>query len=183
MNEARHPMSAHPVRAALLELIGREGAVTATDAARELGGNTGLYSFHLRRLAEAGLVEEVPTSGGRAKPWRLAEAPTETATAAPVGPSAPSDSEITLVTRGLEDESYRQWLEQRDEAPEEWRHDEAFSQVVYLTPEEIAGVAEVIRAVIAQFRYRETTPSTRPEAARPVAVMARLFPLLRPGSE
>ncbi|WP_232835869.1 winged helix-turn-helix domain-containing protein [Actinocorallia populi] len=176
MSEAHRPLSAHPVRAALLELIGREGAVTATDAARELGGNTGLYSFHLRRLAEAGLVEEVPTSGGRAKPWRLAgDTPPE---APPEVPRAPSDAELAFIARGLEDESYRQWLERRDEAPAEWRHDEAFSQAAYLTPEEMAGVADVVRAVIAQFRHRDTDPSSRPADAKPVAIMARLFPLL-----
>jgi DNA-binding transcriptional ArsR family regulator len=171
-------MGEHPVRTALLELIGREGAATATDAARELGGSTGLYSFHLRRLAEAGLIEEIPKSGGRAKPWRLAGDSAETAFPAPAGSSAPSDNEISPFPRGLEDESYRQWLERRDEAPEEWRHDEAFSQVAYLTPEEMEGVADVFRAVIAQFRHRETNPSSRPEGAEPVAIMARLFPLL-----
>lgn len=170
-------MSEHPVRAALLELIGREGAVTATGAARELGGNTGLYSFHLRRLAEAGLVEEVPTSGGRARPWRLAGT-RASADTPPETPQVLSDAELSLIARGLEDESHRQWLERRAEAPAEWRNDEAFSQAVYLTPEEMAGVADVVRAVIAQFRHRATDPSSRPKGARPVAVMARLFPLL-----
>jgi len=139
-------------------------------------------SFHVLTgrgpCAEAGLIEEVPTSGGRAKPWRLVGAFAETALPAPAEPSAPSDNGIVPVARGLEDESYRQWLERRDEAPEEWRHDEAFSQVAYLTSEEMEGVADVVRAVIAQFRHRETNPSSRPEDAKPVAIMARLFPLL-----
>ncbi len=66
-------LEAHPVRAALLELIRREGVVTATDAARELGGSTGLYSFHLRQLARYGVIEEAPAPRGRVRPWRLAE--------------------------------------------------------------------------------------------------------------
>ena len=64
----------HPVREALLELIGRDGIVTATAAARELGGSTGLYSFHLRQLARFGIIEEAPSAGGRVRPWRLARA-------------------------------------------------------------------------------------------------------------
>jgi hypothetical protein len=60
-----------------------------------------------------------------------------------------------MVARGLEDESYRRWLEHRDDAPGRWRRDEAFSQVVYLTPDKMAGMAEVIRALIAQYRHRE----------------------------
>src|ERR1700723_1166158 len=64
----------HPVRAALLELIGRDGTGTATTAARELGGSPGLYSFHLRRLARFGIIEEAPSGPGRVRPWRLARA-------------------------------------------------------------------------------------------------------------
>ena len=62
----------HPVRTALVELIRRDGAVTATDAARELGGSTGLYSFHLRQLARHGVIEEAQARPGRVRPWRLA---------------------------------------------------------------------------------------------------------------
>jgi predicted ArsR family transcriptional regulator len=168
----------HPVREALLELIGRAGVVTATAAARELGGSTGLYSFHLRQLARFGIIEEAPSAGGRVRPWRLARAggSPDQASSRPV-----SDAELSEVARGLEDESYRRWLDQRDTAPATWRRDEAFSQVVYLTPDEMAGMAEVIRALLAQYRHREVRPATRPPEAAPVAVVARLFPLLEPG--
>jgi predicted ArsR family transcriptional regulator len=169
----------HPVREALLELIGRDGIVTATAAARELGGSTGLYSFHLRQLARFGIIEEAPSAGGRVRPWRLARAG-----AAPspdqAGFRPVSDAELSEVARGLEDESYRRWLDQRDTAPAPWRRDEAFSQVVYLTPDEMAGMAEVIRALLAQYRHREVRPAARPPEAAPVAVVARLFPLLEP---
>ena len=188
----------HPVRAALLELIRREGVVTATDAARELGGSTGLYSFHLRQLARYGVIEEAPAPRGRVRPWRLsrpeaagsAEAAVSLEAAGSpeqpgVGPVSDtklvSDAELSAVARGLEDESYRRWLEYRDSAPGRWRRDEAFSQVVYLTPDEMAGMAEVVRALIAQYRHREDRPAARPADAVPVAVVARLFPLLEPG--
>ena len=85
------------------------------------------------------------------------------------------------MARGLEDESYRRWLDQRETAPAPWRRDQAFSQVLYLTPDEMAGMAKVIRALLAQYRHREVKPATRPPEAGPVAVVARLFPLLEPG--
>jgi len=181
------PLEPHPVRAALLELIRRDGVVTATGAARELGGSTGLYSFHLRQLARHGVLEEAPAPGGRVRPWRLARP----GTAGPSGeqpgeqpgerqPRPVSDAELSAVARGLEDESYRRWLEHRVAAPGAWRRDEAFSQVLYLTPDEMAGMAEVIRALIAQYRHREARPAARPPEAAPVAVVARLFPLLEP---
>jgi hypothetical protein len=96
-------------------------------------------------------------------------------------PNRRIDAELSEVARGLEDESYRRWLDQRGTAPAPWRRDEAFSQVVYLTPDEMAGLAEVIRALLAQYRHREVRPATRPPEAAPVAVVARLFPLLEPG--
>jgi len=177
-NQALEP---HPVREALLELIRRDGAVTATEAARQLGGSTGLYSFHLRQLARHGVIEEAPAPRGRVRPWRLAE---PGAARSPEQPrSHPvSDAELSAVARGLEDESYRRWLERRDAVPGRWRRDEAFSQVVYLTPDEMAGMAEVIRALIAQYGHREDRAAARPPDAAPVAVVARLFPLLEPGA-
>jgi hypothetical protein len=170
-------LAPHPVREALLELIRRDGVITATDAARELGGSTGLYSFHLRQLARHGVIEEAPAPRGRVRPWRLAG---PGAAGSPEQPrSRPvSDAELSAVARGLEDESYRRWLERRDAVPGRWRRDEAFSQVVYLTPDEMAGMTEVIRALIAQYRHREDRAAARPPDAAPVAVVARLFPLL-----
>jgi predicted ArsR family transcriptional regulator len=157
----------HPVREALLELLRTRAELTSADAARELGGNTGLYSFHLRKLAEQGLVEDVPGSTGRARPWRLSA-------------GAPVPAELGELNRRLEDESYQRWQENRAQAPAAWRQDEAFSEVVYLTPDEMAAMGEAIRSMITLFRHRETLPAARPSDAAPVAVVARLFPMLDP---
>jgi hypothetical protein len=165
----------HPVRVALLDLIRRRGSVTSTEAAGELGGSSGLHSFHLRQLARYGLVEQVPTTGGRARPWRLtARADQE--------PSDESVADLGALARGLEDESYQRWLASRDTAPARWRRDEAFSQVLYLTPRELTAMGAAIRELIAQYRHRESRPEARPPGAAPVAVVARLFPLLESDS-
>ena len=155
--------------------------ITATEAARQLGGSTGLYSFHLRQLARHGVIEEAPAPRGRVRPWRLAE-PGAAGSPEQAGSGPVSDAELSAVARGLEDESYRRWLERRDAVPGRWRRDEAFSQVVYVTPDEMAGMAEVIRALIAQYGHREDRAAARPPDAAPVAVVARLFPLLEPGA-
>ncbi|GAA1070054.1 helix-turn-helix domain-containing protein [Kitasatospora arboriphila] len=164
-------LSDHEVRTALLRLLAEEGTVTATSAAGRLGYSSGLCSFHLRQLARHGRIEEVPQTGGRARPWRLRQAG---GTAEEPGGS----QEFGELARGLEDESYRQWLAHRGRAPQEWRHDEAFSAVVHLTPEEMSQVAEEVRQLLARYGDREDLPARRPAAARPVAVVARLFPLL-----
>ncbi|MEU9283191.1 winged helix-turn-helix transcriptional regulator [Streptomyces sp. NPDC048275] len=165
-------MPAHDIRTALLELLAEVGTVTATEAAARLGYSSGLCSFHLRQLARYGRIEEVPQSGGRARPWRLRR---ETADSAS---GTGSESGFGELVRGLEDESYQQWLAQKDQVPEEWQQDEAFSAVVYLTPEELAAVAATVRRTLARYQDREQRPSIRPAEARPVAVVSRLFPLV-----
>jgi hypothetical protein len=186
VSERRHKtaepeLGPHQARDALLGLLRRDGIVTATSAAAELGGSSGLYSFHLRRLAEYGVIEEAPGARGHVRPWRLA-VPGTAGPPAATGSRPLTDAQLSGMARGLEDESYLHWLSRRDTAPEQWRRDEVFSQVVYLTPEEMTGMANVIRALIAQYGHRESRPSARPAEAAPVAIVSRLFPLLEPGS-
>jgi hypothetical protein len=162
----------HPVRAALMGLIGARGTLTSAQAAQELGGSSGLYSFHLRQLARYGLIEEAPAGRGRVRPWRLVRAVPS--------PDPPPTAELDGLARGLEDESYQRWLTQRDRAPARWRRDEAFSQVLYLTPRELTEMGGAIRELVVRYRQREDRAATRPPGAVPVAVVARLFPLLEP---
>ncbi|WP_224282213.1 winged helix-turn-helix domain-containing protein [Streptomyces sp. LS1784] len=161
------PLPEHAVRTALLELLAEHGTVTSTEAAARLGLSSGLCSFHLRQLARYGLIEEAPATDGRARPWRL-----------PTVRQPAAEGEFGELARGLEDESHQRWLARRAEAPAEWQRDEAFSAVVYLTPEELTAVDEAVRQVLARYRGRETDPATRPAEARPVAAVTRLFPLL-----
>jgi Helix-turn-helix domain len=149
----------HPIRAALLEMLRERGTVTSTQAAQALGFSSGLCSFHLRQLARYGYVEEASGAKGRVRPWRL------------VG--GPDEPDLGRLARDLEDEGYQRWLQQKGTAPAEWSIDEAFSSVLFLEPAEMADVGAQIRAVLARYATRDPSP-----AARPVAAVARLFPLL-----
>ncbi|MDN5857227.1 MAG: helix-turn-helix domain-containing protein [Pseudonocardia sp.] len=61
----------HPLRKRLLRALHRNGPATATALAKALGENTGATSYHLRRLAEHGFVEDDPERGrGRERWWR-----------------------------------------------------------------------------------------------------------------
>jgi hypothetical protein len=163
----------------LIELIGARGTLTSSQAAQELGGSSGLYSFHLRQLARYGLIEEAPAGRGRVRPWRLAH----TAPAPDADPTTKPTTDLDGLARGLEDESYQRWLTQRDQVPARWQRDEAFSQVLYLTPRELTEMGTAIRELIARYRQREDRPANRPPGAAPVAVVARLFPLLEPDAD
>jgi DNA-binding transcriptional ArsR family regulator len=62
---------AHPLRQQILRQLNRDGPATSTSLAQALGENTGATSYHLRRLAVHGFVEEVPERGrGRERWWR-----------------------------------------------------------------------------------------------------------------
>ncbi|MEU8262781.1 helix-turn-helix domain-containing protein [Micromonospora sp. NPDC048999] len=64
---------AHPLRTRLLGALRVKGPATATALAELLGTNTGATSYHLRQLAEVGLVVEDPDLGtGRQRFWRAA---------------------------------------------------------------------------------------------------------------
>ncbi|SCF26558.1 Helix-turn-helix domain-containing protein [Micromonospora viridifaciens] len=64
---------AHPLRIRLLGALRVKGPATATALAALLGTNTGATSYHLRQLAEVGLVVEDPDLGtGRQRFWRAA---------------------------------------------------------------------------------------------------------------
>ena len=63
---------AHPVRLRVLSLL-TGVAMSAAEAARELGETQANLSYHMRRLHEAGLLdvaEEVQIRGGKAKRYR-----------------------------------------------------------------------------------------------------------------
>ncbi|MGW6399790.1 ArsR/SmtB family transcription factor [Streptomyces sp. NPDC055134] len=168
---ARRPLPDHPVRIALLDLLAEVGTVTSTEAAARLGHSSGLCSFHLRQLARYGLIEEAPPTDGRARPWQLRwESDHLTDQAGAV--------EFTALTHGLEDESYRHRLAHLEQAPAAWRHDESFSAVLRLGPDEVTQLAASIRQLMTDFQARHDAAATRPADTVAVAAAARLFPLL-----
>ena len=62
----------NPVRRRILDYLGRCEAANSTSVAQALGESTGTTSYHLRKLAEQHLIEEIAErSGGRERWWRL----------------------------------------------------------------------------------------------------------------
>jgi DNA-binding transcriptional ArsR family regulator len=61
----------HPLRHEMLRHLEEHGPATSTTIAEALGENTGTTSYHLRVLADAGVIEEVPDrANGRERWWR-----------------------------------------------------------------------------------------------------------------
>ena len=63
---------AHPLRSRLLTALREHGPATATTLAERLATNTGATSYHLRKLASVGLVEETEHGRGRERWWKAA---------------------------------------------------------------------------------------------------------------
>jgi DNA-binding transcriptional ArsR family regulator len=62
---------ANPLRRRILSHLQQHREANSTSLARALGESTGTTSYHLRKLAEQGFVEEIPEkSGGRERWWR-----------------------------------------------------------------------------------------------------------------
>ena len=61
----------HPLRREMLRYLGEHGTASSTTLAEALGESTGTTSYHLRVLADAGVIEEVPgQTNGRERWWR-----------------------------------------------------------------------------------------------------------------
>lgn len=90
----------NPVRRRILSYIGYYGAANSTSVAKALGESTGTTSYHLRKLAEQHLIEEIPErSAGRERWWRLL----------PIEHTAAAPAEQT----GAERAAYEEWTSQR----------------------------------------------------------------------
>jgi DNA-binding transcriptional ArsR family regulator len=68
---SRWKAMSHPLRREMLRHLDEHGPATSTTLAEALGENTGTTSYHLRVLADAGVIEEVPErANGRERWWR-----------------------------------------------------------------------------------------------------------------
>src|SRR6185369_11660857 len=114
---------AHPLRSRLLTELRMHGPATATALARDLSTNTGATSYHLRRLASVGLVEETKDGHGRERPWRAATEMhgwTERDAAGDPDAEAASDWLRRHYLRSFLDH-YESWLDDQAQWPIEWQ--------------------------------------------------------------
>jgi len=164
---------AHPVRLDLQSLLGREGPMTAADAARRLGISQALASHHLRQLAKYDFVEPAPGKDNRERPWRLLSTSQSwrEAVATPEGAAAADVLEQLLAERALD--ALGRWQQQRTDEDEIWRDNSGIGQSgFYLTGEELAELVSQLDALLQ--RWVDERPiddkTTRPPGSRHVSV-------------
>jgi predicted ArsR family transcriptional regulator len=162
---------AHPLRVALLELMRRDGEITATRAAELLGESPGNMSWHLQTLAKYGFVEDTGEGRGRSRPWRLASEGQSFDTGV-------ADPEVVAAGEALE----RTFSERTFAQLREWRRAAYMSNsVVYLTAAELAEITDEVNAIYTRYGER-SDPDKRPAGALPVRLYAHGHPLQPTGA-
>jgi DNA-binding transcriptional ArsR family regulator len=178
INDARTMRAmAHPTRLALLDLLRREGDLTATRAAELLDESPGNMSWHLQTLAKYGFVEETGDGKGRSRPWRLA-AVRNRFIASPDDPGATAaNDELAMLLVERSAAQQREWFRTRHSYATGWQ-DSAFltNTLLYLTAEELAKVSEEIVEIFSRHTER-FDPDKRPDGALPVRMTAFGHPL------
>ncbi|MEU6078742.1 helix-turn-helix domain-containing protein [Micromonospora sp. NPDC047074] len=173
---------AHPLRMRLLGTLRADGPATATALAEKLRTNTGATSYHLRQLAEVGLVAEDPDRGtARQRWWRAAHdisnfEPTD----------FDDDPDARAAVRWIQADQARllaeqaeRWMAVEQDYSRAWRDAAGMSDVLLtLGPERLRALNDELWQVLERYR-EEAMPDERD--ARSVYVFLAAFP--RPEEE
>jgi DNA-binding transcriptional ArsR family regulator len=168
---------AHPIRIALLEVLGTEGPLTATEAGELIGESPTTCSFHLRQLAKYGFIEEVAGVSGRKRPWRLVNAGMSYSD---VSDDAETRLAANALSRVLHDfylERLKEGLELRREVSTEWQKTTGASEfLLYITPDELHEIDETLTALTRQYVERIGNPKKRPKGSIPIELLFFAYP-------
>jgi DNA-binding transcriptional ArsR family regulator len=156
----------NPLRRLILSHLQQHREANSTSLARALGESTGTTSYHLRKLAEQGFVEEIPEkSGGRERWWRALpfhiQAPDPAKMAAAEWSAA---IQHTRVQAEHDIDLYFRVLTQY-EGPDGWA--QLSRGGFYMTREELLAFYKEHLAL--QWKYGQSAHDA-PQGARPVAV-------------
>jgi DNA-binding transcriptional ArsR family regulator len=172
---------AHPVRMSILEQLIVSGPLTASELAARIDESPANCSWHLRKLAEHGFVEEAGGGTGRARPWRAASRGLSWNEQDPSESAQLAGEALTAMLVDREVARYaeaRRWLGADDAA---WREAAGSSQgAMWLTEDEFAELAEDLRQVATRHLDRLYDPTLRPPGSRLVTVMGWAVPAYHP---
>jgi predicted ArsR family transcriptional regulator len=166
---------AHPLRARLLGRLRMDGPATATQLAGALGTNTGATSYHLRKLADAGLVAEEAGSGsGRERYWRAAHDMSSWQRGAFAGdPDALAASDwLTSFQASTLGERLTAWQARVADEPPEWRAAAGASdQFMRLDAAQLTALRQELDVVVERYR-RAAAEAPAPDARHVVVLVA-----------
>ncbi|MFH9609316.1 helix-turn-helix domain-containing protein [Streptomyces sp. NPDC017448] len=170
---------AHPLRLRLLNTLREFGPATASKLGERLGESSGATSYHLRRLAEAGLVEDAPELGkGRERWWRSVHDGSMLESAdfrRHADPEVRGAIDFVLhETATSHAEELNTWLGTVDDWPEEWQRSWDMSDFkIRLTPELALELSRKVHELVES--YRDAVPEGA-EGSAVVRTHLHLFP-------
>jgi DNA-binding transcriptional ArsR family regulator len=162
---------AHPVRLAALSYLQKNGPATATQLSEHVGASPSVTSWHLRHLAEFGLVVDVPPPSGtdrRQRWWNaVARGFRYEMPDTPEGAEAGRLLRTEILNQVLE--AAQQWLvETEPNLDAEWsRLAGSANTLLPLTPAEAEALESAIEQLMAPYIQRRDAGET-PDDARPV---------------
>lgn len=180
LDSAQLTALAHPLRVRLLAALRVDGPSTATRLAERLSSNSGKTSYHLRRLAEVGLVSEDSALGDdRDRWWRAAH---DITTWQPE--EFDDDGDAAVAARWLMGHVARNyaiqvenWLATRDGWPEVWARSADMSDLrITLSAARLRDLNDELLAVANRYMLAETDTSAEPTETQPCTVIIQAFP-------
>jgi len=167
---------AHPLRSRLLSALRAGGPATATTLAERFGTNTGATSYHLRKLASVGIVEETGEGHGRERWWRAAtqmHSFTERDVVYDPDAQAATDWLRRYYLRSFA-ERYQTWLDIQGTWPLEWQEvADSSDRLLRLSAARLGELQAELAATIE--RYLDPDPDDRD--AQSVEIHIHAFPI------
>jgi DNA-binding transcriptional ArsR family regulator len=166
----------NPVRRRILAYIGHHREANSTSVARALGESTGTTSYHLRKLAEQRLIEEIPErSAGRERWWRVL--PFDHRPAAPADRTAAEQAAL----EGFRAQQLSADIELAIQAEAEFTGPDGWVQGSrwggYMSRDELLAFCDEYMALLRKYGH---APEDAPGGARLMAL--RFFALPQPAS-
>ncbi|NHA66963.1 helix-turn-helix transcriptional regulator [Phycicoccus sp. CMS6Z-2] len=175
---------AHPVRVRLLTRLQLGGPSTATRLAPEVGASPSVTSWHLRHLAEHGLVRDAATAGsGRERWWEASARGFRFQRTSPGGTEA-----ARLLSRVIEEtegDVVGDWhREVEPRLDPEWLAVSGRSSTrVLVTVEEAQAFEAAVEQLLAPYVLRKDDPSSAPPGVRMVRLLRHTLPDAAPGDD
>ncbi|MEU8467566.1 helix-turn-helix domain-containing protein [Streptomyces sp. NPDC029006] len=174
---------AHPLRADLYRLLCVERVATASQLAEHVDEAVSLVSYHLRKLAGHGLIEEAEpqTGDGRERWWRPASDGVSIRDEDFRGEPGRAAAHLAA-TRLFHDQRadhYRRYLDERPTWTPEWNTASVDNESwMRLTPAELAALKQELEALLRRYdeRARAAEAAGDTEGRERVALFAYGFP-------
>jgi DNA-binding transcriptional ArsR family regulator len=168
---------AHPMRNRMLGLLRMYGPQTATTLAGRLGVNTGATSYHLRQLADAGLVAEDDTRGNaRDRWWKAAHQGTEFDSAQLIEAEPELAMGFLHAIGQVYAENMFSFIDSIETLSPGWREASLLSDYMFhLRPEELHSMMDEVKAVFEKYQTPDLT-APLPEGAEQVSVQIQAYP-------